>query len=66
MTLNGGKWGGGGFMAFTQFLQGCQEILQQVLVLDDSLFNWSCRGRWINIQSKNISTIFIKKGWLEI
>lgn len=37
--------GGGGFMAFTQFLQGCQEILQQVLVLDDSLFNWSCRGR---------------------
>lgn len=39
------KMGGGGFMAFTQFLQGCQEILQQVLVLDDSLFNWSCRGR---------------------
>lgn len=36
---------GGGFMAFTQFLQGCQEILQQVLVLNDSLFNWSCRGR---------------------
>lgn len=36
MEENGG---GGGFMAFTQFLQGYQEILQQVLVLNDSLFN---------------------------